>query len=261
MSEPNAQRNEFRVDGIAVNLLSMPHAVSSIVTAAARGSGFCVFTLNLDHCAKLRADPLFRHAYQRADLVSADGFPIVLLGRLNGIPVRRTTGADLVMPMCMAAAHQRMPVFLLGPNANVLHRSQAQLIRRIPALSIAGSYAPGPNFDPCSMDADIAIERIRQSGARLCLVAIGAPHQEIFAARCADRLPNVGLICVGAALDFIAGTQARAPQFFQNHGLEWLWRLSSNPRRLSTRYLRCAGTVPRLAAQAIPQAISKRMRR
>jgi exopolysaccharide biosynthesis WecB/TagA/CpsF family protein len=73
-----------------------------------------------------------------------------------------------------------------------------------------------------------------------------------------DLLPDVGFVCVGAALDFIAGTQARAPGFFQRHGLEWVWRLMSNPQRLAMRYLRSALAVPRLLADAIPQAISAR---
>jgi exopolysaccharide biosynthesis WecB/TagA/CpsF family protein len=258
MSEANAVGREFRVDGISINVHSMPQAIAAIVGAAKNERGFCVFTLNLDHCNKLRSDPKFRHAYRRASFVTADGFPIVLLGRLNGVPVRRTTGADLLEPLCAAAARQRLPIFLLGPNQNVINRAQAKLRARHDALDIAGSYAPGMNFDPESLDADVAIERIRQSGARLCFLAIGAPRQEIFAARCLERAPGIGFVCVGAAVDFIAGTQARAPRFFRNNGLEWLWRLSSNPQRLGLRYLRCAAAVPRLLADAIPQAITSR---
>ncbi len=261
MSNHNARRDHFNVDGIPINLLSMPHAVRSIVDSATHGRGFCVFTLNLDHCAKLKSDRAFQRAYKRASFVTADGFPIVLLGRLTGTPVQRTTGADLVEPVCREAARHRLPVFLFGPNAHVLRQTQIRLRERVGALHVVGTHSPGPNFDPQSIDADVAIERIRQSGARICLMAIGAPRQEIFAARCLDQLPGVGFICVGAALDFIAGTQARAPKFFQDYGMEWLWRLSTNPRRLSLRYLRCAATVPRLAAQALPQAISTRMGR
>jgi exopolysaccharide biosynthesis WecB/TagA/CpsF family protein len=258
MAERNAQQKQFRVDDIAINLLSIPHAVRSVVETAERGRGFCLFTLNLDHCTKLKSDPSFRHAYQRATFVTADGFPIVLLGRMNGVPVQRATGSDLVEPLCREAALRQLPVFLLGPNAQVLRRAQTYLRQRSDALHIAGTYAPGPNFDPSSIDADLAIERIRQSGARICLVAIGAPRQEIFAARCLEKMPDVGFICVGAGLDFLAGTQARAPKFFRDRGLEWLWRLSGNPRRLAPRYMRCAAAVPRLAAQVIPHVISVR---
>src|SRR5207244_12787727 len=82
---------------------------------------------------------------------------------------------------------------------------------RFRGLQIAGCLAPGPGFDPYSSEADIAIERIRDSGAKLCFVALGAPRQELFAARCLDELNGTGVLCIGAALDFIAGTQSRAP--------------------------------------------------
>ena len=261
MSEPNAQRHMFRVEGITVNISSLPHAIAEIGVAARQAHNFCAFTLNLDHCTKIRSDRRFRTAYRRARFVTADGFPIVLLGRLAGAQVGRTTGADLAEPLCVEAARNRLPVVLFGPNIRTLRRAEARLHERISGLNIVDAFAPGPNFDPESLEADLAIERIRQSGARLCLVALGAPRQEIFSARCIDMVSGMGFVCVGAALDFIAGTESRAPAFFRNNGLEWLWRLSSNPRRLGLRYLRCAAAVPRLIVGVIPQAVSSRWRR
>lgn len=249
---------EFEVEGIAVNVHSLTHAVSTIIDAAKRGRTFCVFTLNLDHCNKLRTDPQFRAAYRRAAYVTADGFPIVLLGRLNGVHVRRTTGADLLVPLWAEAAHHHLPIFLLGPSQSVNHFAVDELRRELGNFEIAGTYAPSSNFDPTSPEADLIIKLIRESYARICILAIGAPRQEIFAARCLDRLDGVGLVCVGAAADFIAGSQRRAPPFFRSYGLEWLWRLSSDPGRLGLRYARCAAAVPRLVFDAIPQAIAAR---
>ena len=82
-----------------------------------------------------------------------------------------------------------------------------------------------------------AIESIRASGARLCFVALGAPRQELFAARCLDELNGTGVLCIGAALDFIAGTQTRAPSIARRTGLEWAWRMLREPRRLGPRYV------------------------
>lgn len=258
MSNVGIARPDFRVEGVAVNLPSLNEAVSSIVAAAERDESFCVFTLNLDHCAQLRRDRAFRSAYRRAQYVTADGFPIVAIGRMAGAEVQRTTGADLVEPLCIEAARNRLPIALFGPNATTIFRARAHLSERIPDIEIVDSFAPGMNFDPYSAEADRAIERIGESGAKICFVAVGAPRQEIFSVRCLDMIPGVALICVGAALDFIAGTHTRAPAFFQNNGLEWLWRLSSNPRRFGPRYLRCAAVVPRLVADVIPQAVSTR---
>jgi len=258
MSNANVARSDFRVEGITVNLPSLAEAVSSIVAATEHEESFCVFTLNLDHCAQIRSNPEFRSAYRRAQYVTADGFPIVAIGRMAGAAVRRTTGADLVEPLCVAAARNRMPITLFGPNVTTLFHARARLLERAPGLEIRDSFAPGDKFDPYSAEADRAIARIGESGAKICFVAIGAPRQEIFAARCLDMIPGVALICVGAAFDFIAGTHARAPAFFQNNGLEWLWRLSSDPRRLGPRYLRCAAAIPRLVAAVMPQAVSTR---
>src|SRR3954451_7798241 len=106
----------LNVDGIAINILSMPEAVSSIVAAAQRGDNFSVCTLNLDHVAQLQQRPDFRAAYRRARFVTADGFPIVLLSRLLGTPIERTTGADLVEPLCREARKKQLPIFLLGSD-------------------------------------------------------------------------------------------------------------------------------------------------
>ena len=245
MLEPQTQPPaDLTVDGIAINVPSLPAAVSSIVSAAQHGDNFSVCTLNLDHVVQLRNLPDFRAAYRRARFVTADGFPIVILGRLLGTPIERTTGADLVEPVCQEAGKKHLPVFLLGSDERTLAKTAERLSARFKGLRIAGCFAPGPNFEPYSEEADIAVERIRASGAKLCFVALGAPRQELFAARCLDELDGTGMLCVGAALEFIAGTQTRAPTITQKTGLEWAWRMLSEPRRLGPRYARCMAAVP-----------------
>lgn len=262
MSDMQEQRpRNLSVDGITVNVLSLPDAVSSIVSAAQSGDNFTVCTLNLDHVVQLQQRADFRAAYRRARFVTADGFPIVVLGRLLGARIRRTTGADLVEPLCREAQRKGLPVFLLGSNDNTLSTTTRCLNERFRGLQIAGHYAPGRNFDPYSSEADLAIDRIRASGAKLCFVALGAPRQEVFAARCLDELNGTGMLCIGAALDFIAGTQTRAPSITQKVGLEWAWRMLREPRRLGPRYARCLGVVPRLVVRTIPQIVSARMRK
>ena len=136
------QRN-LSVDGITINVQSIPHAVSSIMSAAQSGDNFSVCTLNLDHVVQLERQPDFRAAYRRARLVTADGFPIVVLSRLLGTPIRRTTGADLVEPVCQAAQKKGLPVFMLGSNEHTLSLTANRLRERFQGLRIAGTYAPG----------------------------------------------------------------------------------------------------------------------
>jgi N-acetylglucosaminyldiphosphoundecaprenol N-acetyl-beta-D-mannosaminyltransferase len=260
MLDAQPQRN-LTVDGITINVSSIPEAVSSIVSAAQSGDNFSVCTLNLDHVVQLEKRADFRAAYRRARFVTADGFPIVMLSHLLGTPIKRTTGADLVEPLCREAQKKRLPVFMMGSNAHTLSLTVRRLTERFEGLKIAGTYAPEMNFDPYSSDADFAIDSIRASGAKLCFVALGAPRQEVFAARCLDKLDGTGVLCIGAALDFIAGTQKRAPSITQKIGLEWAWRMLSDPRRLAPRYVRCLAVVPRLLARTIPQIVTARMRK
>ena len=105
-------------------------------------------------------------------------------------------------------------------------------------MRVAGAEAPQVDLNDLQMMEEIA-ERIRVSGAKLCILALGAPKQELFAAAMRARCVGVGFACVGAALDFIAGSSIRAPAWVQRCGLEWLWRLGSDPRRLFARYAQC----------------------
>jgi exopolysaccharide biosynthesis WecB/TagA/CpsF family protein len=246
----------FAVGDVAINVMSMTQAVREIIGAVRHGETFSVHTLNLDHFVKLRSNAAFRDAYGHARFVTADGFPIVIMGRLAGVPIMRTTGADLVLPLCREAARHQLPIFLFGATRLALAGSVRRLTRRYRDLAFAGCLAPGPRFDPFSKDADFAIARIRRSGARICFLALGAPKQEIFAARCLDELPGTALVCIGAALDFIGGTQSRAPHFARQAGLEWLWRMTTDPWRLAPRYARCLAAVPRLVALTLPQVLA-----
>lgn len=114
----------------------------------------------------------------------------------------------------------------------------------VPDLVVALCLAPPFGFDPESAAADAVIDQIAVSGAGLCLLALGAPKQEILAARAFHRLSGVGFASVGAGLDFIAGRQMRAPVWMRRWALEWVWRLILDPGRLGPRYARCALVVP-----------------
>lgn len=230
------------IDGRGINCPNPAQAIADTIRRAKQAESFTLFTLNLDHLVKLRRSPAFRNAYASADIVTADGAPVAWLARMQSPTIERTTGADLLIPLAQAAAEARLPVFMFGTSADVMARAGQHLAQRSEGgLDIAGTMAPSASFDPEGPEADAAIERIRQSGARLCFIALGAPKQEIFADRARKAGVPCGFICIGAALDFIAGTQVRAPQVMRDNGLEWVWRLATNPRRLARRYADCAG--------------------
>lgn len=229
------------VDGWPIHLPNLPAAIAKIISKAREGKGFTVFTMNLDHMVKLRTHRAFREAYARATMVTADGTPVAWLARFQNKRIERTTGADMFIPLATAAADAGLPVYIFGSSMPVLSKaSKALSAASNGRIKFAGLVSPSQNFDPTGPEADETIASIKQSGAGLCFVLLSSPKPEIFAARAVDQGCTAGFVCVGAAADFVAGTQVRAPLFLQRYGLEWAWRLGNNPRRLAKRYADCA---------------------
>ncbi len=231
------------IDGQAIHIATMGDLVDRTMARLEDGLGFTLYTLNLDHLVKRRMDEAFSEVYERATFVTADGAPLVWMARRQGVSLGRTTGADMLDPLCAAAADAGLPVALFGSSMKSLRRAAIELQRRYPRLEVAHLESPPQGFDPRSDAARQAGERIADSGARLCFIALGAPKQEFFSDAMAHDHPHIGYLGIGAALDFISGEQTRAPLFLQNHGLEWAWRLAQNPMRLASRYLRCAAVL------------------
>ena len=244
---------QLRISGmsVAVNAADQTTLIENVRKRLRQGLGFAVATINLDHLVKLRTSAAFRQAYAQQDLVTADGHPIVWLSRLSSHPVSLVTGSDLVNPLAELAAQERVPIALLGATRETLARAASELVARHPGLTVVACLAPGQGFDAHGAEADQLIEALRDSGAGLTFLALGAPRQEMFAARCRAVLPSIGFVSVGAGLDFIAGHQRRAPAWVQRLALEWLWRMLSEPRRLGVRYLQCAIALPRLTLDTL----------
>lgn len=236
--------NQFKIRDIAVDTLSLTGAASQVCDEARSGPSFCVYTLNLDHVAKMRTNRAFHAAYKRARIILPDGFPIALAGRLQGKSVSRVAGSDFIEPVCAEASRRGFPVAMFGSTLPCLALAAKRLQADNARLVIAGAYAPPTGFDSASPEADAAIAYLRDCGAKIVFVALGAPKQELFAERCAREIDGASFICIGAGLDFLAGTQKRAPKLFQKVGAEWLWRMVREPRRLAPRYFECVRVLP-----------------
>ena len=217
------------------------------------GEGFAVATLNLDHLVKLRRDPVFRRAYAAQSHVVADGNPVVWLCRLAGRRVELVPGSDLIAPAMALAARLEVPVGLIGSTAEVLDFAAAQLEASHPGLRIVARVAPPMGFDPEGDAAQAVLAEVAAQGARLVLLALGAPKQERLAAVGRIVQPQMGFLSIGAGLDFIAGAQRRAPRWVRRLALEWLWRMLGSPARLAGRYAACALALPGLALGAVAE--------
>jgi N-acetylglucosaminyldiphosphoundecaprenol N-acetyl-beta-D-mannosaminyltransferase len=229
---------------IKVNLSSLAQLEDAVQGRFDAGQGFALATLNLDHLAKLRDDPEFCRAYMAQDMVTADGNPIVWMARLAGQDLDLLPGSDLILPLTRLAVAADVPVGLMGSTTASLDLAARSLQQAVPGVRIVAKLAPPMGFDPQSAVADALLDQLNAAGVRLCFVALGAPKQEVFAARGRSRTPEIGFASIGAGLDFLSGSQTRAPAWVRRLALEWLWRMVSDPRRLAGRYWRAALVLP-----------------
>lgn len=239
--------------GIPIDDLDMNSALvridNFIADGRKTGKTHQIATVNADFVVKARQDPELRRILQESDMATADGMPLVWGARLLGMPLNgRVTGADLVPTLAERAAQEGYSIFLLGAAPGVAARAAEVLTERHPGLKIAGVLSP-PKASVLEMDPGI-IDAVRAAKPDILLVAFGSPKQEKWIAMHAPDLQVPVAIGVGGTLDFIAGQTKRAPQWMQRTGLEWVFRLLQEPRRLFRRYVSdMLGFIPFFAQQ------------
>ncbi|QDV84250.1 WecB/TagA/CpsF family glycosyltransferase [Planctomycetes bacterium TBK1r] len=223
--------------GIGVNAIDYESAVARVIDAAMGRQAMSVTALAVHGVMTGVTDPEHQYRLNQFDLVCPDGQPVRwALNLLHDCKLDdRVYGPDLTLKLCQAAAQQSVPVFLFGSTDEVLARFSDSLCRQFPELRIAGTRSS--RFRTLSqLERDELAEEINSSGAGICFVGLGCPRQEVFAYEMRDRL-SMPLVAVGAAFAFHAGMLAQAPPWMQRHGLEWLFRLAHEPKRLFKRYL------------------------
>jgi N-acetylglucosaminyldiphosphoundecaprenol N-acetyl-beta-D-mannosaminyltransferase len=229
---------------ISVNLPDSAALLAAVRERFQARAGFALATINLDHLVKLRVSETFRTAYAAQTMVVADGNPIVWLSRLACKPVSLVPGSDMVLPLARLAAEEGVPVALVGSSETSLAAAARYLTEANPGLNVAVQIAPPYGFDPTGDAAALILSQLVAARVGLCFIALGAPKQELFAARGRQLAPDVGFASVGAGLDFLGGSQTRAPAWIRAIAMEWLWRALSSPRRLIPRYAACAAILP-----------------
>ena len=227
-----------RVAGLNFDALSEEQVVAWIVGDLRDGRGGWVVTVNIDICRRISRDPAAGDLVSRASLVVADGMPLVWAARLRGDPLpERVAGASLIFTLSAAAAAAGKSVYLLGGRPGVPQQAAAELARRCPGLLVAGVDAPPAGFDREPGEFAAVRKKLAEARPDIVFVGLGFPKQERVIAAFAADLPGAWFIGCGAAIPFAAGTLPRAPQWMQRLGLEWVFRLISEPRRLFRRYL------------------------
>jgi N-acetylglucosaminyldiphosphoundecaprenol N-acetyl-beta-D-mannosaminyltransferase len=219
-----------------VDATSYPHSTEQILHwASLRESRYvCIATVN--NVIEAYDNRAYHEVMDGADLVTPDGMPLVWALRLLGVRgATRVYGPDLTPILCEHAATLGVPVGFYGSAPEVLADLTANLVRRYPGLRVA--YSHSPPFRPLSPDEEAqVVDDINRSGAQILFVGLGAPKQEQWMAAHRGKVEAV-MVGVGAAFDFLAGRKRQAPKVLQRAGLEWLFRLLNEPRRLWQRYL------------------------
>jgi len=201
-----------------------------------RGRPAFFITANLHYAMLTGRDPRLAAVNRKAAFLVADGTPLVWRSRFGSKPLpERVAGADLIYSLCGRAAQRGYRVFFLGGAPGAAEETARRLKKRHPGLQVAGVEAPElERLSDCEHAA--LLHRIRRSGADLLLVAFGQPKGELWLAENCPRLGVPASVQVGASFDFVAGRVPRAPRCLRRIGLEWAYRLLSEPRRLAGRY-------------------------
>lgn len=229
-----------RVDilGVGVSALTMPLATATMQRWIAGGERHYVCITGVHGVMESQRDPALMAIHNGAGMVTPDGMPLVWMARRLGHPeVERVYGPDLMRAMCGLSAARGYRNFLYGSRPRTLAALAAAITAAHPGLPLAGSLSPPFRaLSPAEEEAEIAA--INAARPDIVWVGLSTPKQERWMARNRDRLEAAVLVGVGAAFDFLAGEKPQAPRWMQRHGLEWAFRMASEPRRLAGRYLR-----------------------
>lgn len=227
----------FDVCGVQVSSTNYEEITRAIIQAASQRQSAVVACHAVHAIVTASQDAELRHQVNSFEAITPDGQPVRwALNWLHRIRLKeRVYGPELMLRVCQAAAEKGISIYLYGGTPHVLDELCRNLNAKIPGLQIAGSEAP-PFRELTDHEATQAINKINDSGAGIVFIGLGCPKQDRFAFRRKEQI-NAVQLCVGAAFDFHAGVKSMAPEWMQRNGLEWLFRLSQEPKRLWKRYL------------------------
>ncbi|MCK7598403.1 WecB/TagA/CpsF family glycosyltransferase [Microbulbifer sp. CAU 1566] len=221
-----------------VNVTSLSHTLREVFRMSQSEEGAYICVSNVHMCMETFDSEDFRQVVNRADLVIPDGRPIFWAQKLLGYrDAQQVRGQDIMNSICESSNSKRVKVGLYGGSSDAVLTSVVSSLKgKYPELEIA--YAFSPPFRPLTDEEELAvIKNIRAANLDVLFVGIGCPKQELWMAKQKSKL-NCVMLGVGAAFDFISGTKKHAPRWMQVAGLEWLYRLLSEPSRLWKRYLK-----------------------
>jgi N-acetylglucosaminyldiphosphoundecaprenol N-acetyl-beta-D-mannosaminyltransferase len=245
--------------GIGFDALTEEATIATVIGALEQRRGGWITTLNLDMLRLAIRSPETRELVSQADLVVADGQPLVWSSRLQGTPLpERVAGSNLIWSLTGAAAQAGRSIYLLGGDPGAAEAAAERLRARSPELRIAGLYCPPFGFERDPAERERIARQVREAAPDIVFVGLGFPKQDDLICDLRPQLPEAWFLGVGISISFAAGHVKRAPPWMHGLGIEWVHRLVQEPRRLASRYL---VHDPPFAARLLAESLVARARR
>ena len=224
--------------GVSIDNVTMEEAICCIQQLILKRSPSVVVTPNVDHIMKLQSDESFQQIYRDADLVLADGLPLLWAAKFLGTPLKaKVSGSDLFPRLCEFSSNKHYRLFFLGGRAGAALKAADILQKRYTGIDEINVYSPPHGFEHDMEENSKIVQMVQNSQSDILFVGLGAPKQEEWIKQYILQCEVSVAIGVGVSFEFVAGMVKRAPVWMQNTGLEWFWRLIMEPRRLWKRYL------------------------
>src|SRR4051812_24805902 len=237
-SPATANPRRVRLLGLELDAVTEAEAIAIILRGLDEGRGGFVVTPNLDHLRQLSRKDELTSLFRKPDLVVADGMPLVWASRLQGSPLpERVAGSELIWSLTAEAALRDRSVFLLGGAPGTCEGAEERLRSMYPGARFAGHYCPPFGFEYDPDEIEQIRQTLRAANPDIVFVGLGFPKQERLIAYLRSEFPGTWFLGVGYSFSFVAGVTPRAPAWMIRLGLEWLHRLTRDPRRLASRYL------------------------
>lgn len=221
-----------------IDNLTMKETLDEIDKLILKNDKSYVVTPNVDHIVQLETDVELKNIYRDASLILADGKPLLWISKWYKTPIKeKISGSDLFPLLCEMAAKKGYSMFFLGAAEGVAAKAAENLKKKYNGLKIVGTYSPPYGFEKDEIELEKIIDMVKEANPDILILGLGSPKQEKFIYKYRNRLNIPISLGLGASFDFEAGNIKRAPKWMSNHGLEWLFRITQDPKRMTKRYL------------------------
>lgn len=221
-----------------IDNLTMEETLQAINSLIQENKSAYVVTPNVDHIVQLETNKELQDVYANASLILTDGKPLLWIAKWYGTPIKeKISGSDLFPLLCDMAAKKEYKMFFLGAAEGVAAKAVENLAKRYKGLQVVGTYSPPYGFEKNPEEMDKIKGMIKEAKPHILIVGLGCPKQEKFMYHHCEELGVPISFGLGASFDFEAGNIKRAPRWMADHGLEWLFRITQDPKRMAKRYL------------------------